>query len=52
MDEIGEPATSFSGCPAVKARLRRAVPSGTVGGRIATTQNPSPSKKREASSAA
>src|SRR5262245_4187068 len=45
-------AISSSGCCAVNVRRRRAVPAGTVGGRIATTRKPSRSNACEADSAA
>ena len=43
---------SASGCSAVKAKRSRAVPGGTVGGRIATTRKPSASSISDAASAA
>src|SRR6202030_719288 len=43
---------SASGCCAVKAKRSRAVPAGTVGGRMATTRKPPASSISEAASAA
>src|SRR5262249_58460236 len=45
-------AMSPSSWRAVKAKRSRAVPSGTVGGRIGTTRKPSASRRRAAASAA
>src|SRR5579883_747114 len=42
---------SASAWPAVKANRNRAVPSGTVGGRMATARKPSSSSRRDAASA-
>ena len=41
-----------SGCCAVKVRRRRAVPAGTVGGRMAAARKPSSASRREAASVA
>ena len=50
--EAARRSISASGWPAVNVKRSRAVPAGTVGGRIAITRKPSASRSRDASSAA